>query len=93
MTSSLSSTPETSSTAWIVDRLNPPWATLSPLSDDSSMAPFECPVLILPSPLKEGDVIEISTALNPTRAAQERASIATKLARLSADDDGGDFSL
>lgn len=93
MTSSSSSSSETSSTAWVVDRVTPPWATLSPLSTEAALASFDCPILILPMALKEGDVVEISSTLNPTRTAQERASTVAQLARLTADDDGGDFSL
>lgn len=54
---------------------------------------FELPVALLPRNAREGDVLQLAIEQDPKATRKARRSIAAKLRKLSADDDGGDFSL
>lgn len=71
-----------------IDRIEDEFAVLVYLG-----VSFDLPVSLLPAGANEGDTLELSLQVNAdaTQAARER--IAKKRARLSRNDDGGDFSL
>lgn len=55
--------------------------------------PFELPRELLPEGAKEGDTLDLTLTVNAETTRQARDAMTRKRARLSADDDGGDFSL
>lgn len=71
-----------------IDRIEDEFAVLIHLG-----VSFDLPVSLLPEGAKEGATLELSLQINPDATQAAREKIAKKRARLSRNDDGGDFSL
>lgn len=71
-----------------LDRIEGEFAVLVHLGES-----FDLPVSLLPEDAKEGDTLELSLQVNAEATQTARDSMAKKLAELSRNDDGGDFSL
>lgn len=54
---------------------------------------FEVPRALLPEETREGDVLSLEMQVDRDASEAARSSTAARRARLSRDDDGGDFSL
>ena len=54
---------------------------------------FELPLSLLPREVEEGDVLTLTLHRDEESTRDAKASIGARRARLSRDDDGGDFSL
>jgi hypothetical protein len=53
----------------------------------------ELPLALLPSDVEEGDVLTMAVHRDEETTREAKAGLAARRARLSRDDDGGDFSL
>ena len=54
---------------------------------------FNFPRSLLPTTAREGDTLRLELSVDEAATAEARAATAAKRAKLSKDDDGGDFSL
>jgi len=54
---------------------------------------FDVPRALLPPEAREGDVLALVFGTDAVASEADRRAVAEKRARLSRDDDGGDFSL
>lgn len=55
--------------------------------------PFELPAALLPKSTREGDTLELTLTPDDDATRAAREEMARRRARLTKDDDGGDFSL
>ena len=82
---------------WLVDQLEAGWATLSPLegaqAGGPSAEPITLPVALLPQETREGDALTLTLSIDAAARARLQEAHQARLQALSADDDGGDFSL
>jgi len=78
---------------WIIDQLDAGWATLSPAPNNPVTEEWTLPAQLLPEGLKEGDALTLTLSPAPEVSASLKAEVEAQLSSLSADDDGGDFSI
>jgi len=78
---------------WIIDQMDGGWATLSPADASESSEELQLPQSLLPADLKEGDAVKLSLSAAPELSAAHKARLSAQVEALSADDDGGDFSI
>jgi len=76
---------------WTVDQIEAGWASLS--ARDFQTDPINIPKHLLPSKVREGDIVHLTISSDPDASAQARNQIASQIAMLAQDDDGDDFSL
>lgn len=76
---------------WVVDQINNEWVKLS--SSQHRDLYITLPLELCPPHLKEGQSLELSLKMDEAQSQVEQAKIDDALQALSADDDGGDFSL
>ena len=80
-----------SGTLWVVDQIEAGWAIL--IARDFEGDPLSVPSRLLPENLREGDYVRLVMSAAPQESEQARDQIAAKVAELTQDDDGDDFSL
>ena len=82
---------------WLIDQIEAGWATLSPLEGAQAGAPsaepITLPVALLPQDAREGDALTLALSIDAAARARLQEAQQARLQALSADDDGGDFSL
>lgn len=76
---------------WVVDQINGQWVKLS--SSQYHDLYITLPLELCPPHIKEGQSLALSLNIDEAQSQVEQAKIDEALQALSADDDGGDFSL
>ncbi len=77
--------------SWTIDQMNEDWATLTSLTQNNLS--IELPLSLLPQSAQEGQILQMNLAHDPTATQEEADQLKQEISHLSADDDGGDFSL
>ena len=77
--------------SWTIDQINEEWATLTSLTQNDLS--IELPLSLLPQSVQEGQILQMNLAQDPTATQEETDQLKQEISQLSADDDGGDFSL
>jgi hypothetical protein len=80
--------PEPAPLRLVVDRLEGEFAVLT-----DGRRTVDVPLAWLPEGLAEGAHLTVRFGVDPESEATARTEVARRIARLSADDDGGDFAL
>ena len=76
---------------WSVDQINDEWVKLQ--SSDNAQLEIELPISYLPPQIREGNFVTLSLRVNLRSEEEEASAINALISDLSAEDDGGDFSL
>ena len=76
---------------WVIDQIEAGWAQLS--AHDFDGDPISLPERLIPSGLREGDLVHLTLNAAPQANAQAHAQVAAQIAELTEDDDGDDFTL
>ena len=76
---------------WVIDQIEAGWAQLSAYDFDGD--PISLPEHLIPTGLREGDLVNLTLSAASQASVQARARVATQIAELTEDDDGDDFSL
>ena len=80
-----------SESTWIIDQIEAGLTTL--IARDFDGDPITLPAHLLPSQVREGDIVHLRISSDPDASHQARDQIVSQIAMLAQDDDGDDFSL
>lgn len=86
----------TRTTEWIIEQINAGWAELQTTVADQEtkeVLQISLPLSLLPLDSREGMVLSVNFSIDTEASQVAQKEVQDSIAALSADDDGGDFSL